>query len=185
MPDQIENPDSPTPEDDSLESLDPNLAPSPDDADIEAVRAHNKSILEQNKKLFARAKSAEEKAKKLRETPPTPPAPSPDIPPTTPQGGSGDELTEVLSLQERGFSNGEILSLREKSKLYKIPLATFLKDETVLAGIEAQRAKRKADAATPPSSPRGTPLKPAKPFSKMTPDEKQAHFEEIRKRHTK
>src|SRR3990167_10117992 len=110
MENETELQDTLTPE--SEESLD-SLA-TPEAAQEVAVQ----EILEKNKKLFARAKKAEEERKTLKEklasldkveVAKTQPASA-----TEPQ--SRDEIEEVLDLRSQGFSDSDILSARKYAK---------------------------------------------------------------------
>ena len=142
--------DTLTPE--SEESLD-SLA-TPEAAQEVAVQ----EILEKNKKLFARAKKAEEERKTLKEklasldkveVAKTQPASA-----TEPQ--SRDEIEEVLDLRSQGFSDSEILSARKYAKKMNAAISEVLNDEYFKAGVEARRSKVKSEQATPSPSNRTT-----------------------------
>ena len=148
MENETELQDSQTPE--SEESLD-SLA-TPEAAQEVAVQ----EILEKNKKLFARAKKAEEEKKSLKEklaslekveVVKTQPASAVENQPK-------DEIEDVLNLRSQGYSDSEILSARKYAKKMNSSISEVLGDDFFKAGIEAQRSKVRSEQATPSPSNR-------------------------------
>lgn len=127
-------------------------------------------LAENNKKLFARAKKAEDKLKALKDKPVAEPAATPAAP--------LDELDAVLELQSKGFSPNEVREAKAFAKRTGQTLNAVASDKYFTAGIEADRAKQSVEQATPAPSSRTLSVG-NKTWAEMTPDERKANFGKV------
>lgn len=147
--------------------------PVPPEASLEEKVA---KLEEQNKRLFARAKTAEEKLKeekKEKDEPVHSQTPPASVPPVQTL-----DIEGVLQLQSEGFSQDEILKLGKYAKELRKPLHEVAKDPLLKAGIEKERERKKVEQATPsPSS--NSPEVQGKTWDKMTDEERRAALPQI------
>ena len=103
-------------------------------------------LAETNKRLYARAKKAEEELKNLRGAKHE----------EKPQEVKHADLStrEVLELRAEGYDDKEILSLAEEASKLKVSISTLTKNETFKKGLETLRKEARATATTPPTSQR-------------------------------
>ena len=171
MENNTELQDSLTPEsEESLESL----------ATPEATQeVATQELVEKNKKLFARAKKAEEDRKSLKEklvalekkeeavaSKPTP----------ANVHQSGDEIEDVLNLRSQGYSDAEVLTARKYAKRMNTTISEVLNDTFFKAGIDAQRTKAKSEQATPAPSNRTSVAINSKNWESLSPKERQENI---------
>ena len=162
-----------TPDETPLESL----------ATPEAVDSStNQELKEKNTKLFARAKKAEEERKELREklvayetkekTGAQTPAPT------------EDEITSVLELRSKGYSDAEVLTVRRYAKKLGLSVPDALKDPAIEAYVERERSKAKVEQATPAPSARTSVTINEKSWGELTPKERSENVGEAFKKAT-
>lgn len=161
MEDEMQLQDSTTP-DETLDDLN-NSVENGEQPDIE-------KLIETNKRLYARAKKAEEETKQLREKPKSDEAPKATQ-------DSGLPVRTVLELRKDGYSDAEILELEDESKKLNVPVSTLLSNDLFKKGLEAKRREAKIAQGTPtPSSRSGFFSEKGKSFSEMSADERRATF---------
>lgn len=168
MEENIELQDSQTPdESETLESL----------ATPETVEASQAvELAEKNKKLFARAKQAEEDRKRLKEE--LAAIKQPKAPQQTPQEPKTDDIESVLSLRAKGHSDAEILTLRKYARKMGVSIDEVMNDPFIMSGIEAERAKAKVDSNTPPPSSRSVTLR-EKPVDQLSDKDIADNYQEL------
>ena len=147
------------------EKIKATLQPLVDEGKLESTVVEE--IVQGNAKLFARAKTAEESEKLLKEenarlkpAPVQPAAPAPQASPD-----ASDPVDEILALQSKGLNPDEMRYVRSLSKSTKRTLDEVLSDPIISGGLEAARTKKKAEAATPSST--GSPAPGYKPGDKV------------------
>lgn len=106
-------------------------------------------LIETNKKLYARVKKAEEKAKA------TPKEEKPVAQKTAPT----DDIDSILTLQAEGRTPTEIKSLREYSRRLGKPINEVANDPVIKAGFDALRQKTQTENAIPSPSKRAPTFK--------------------------
>lgn len=134
----------------------------------ENLQEQYQKTVEKNKQLFNRAKQAESELKKLKQ-----------VKPVETHSRSTDEIGDVLSLQANGYSQAEILKLREYSRKMNIGLSEIANEPFIKAGIESERSKQKSAEATPPPSSRSITVK-GKSWAQMSTEEQSANFTKVR-----
>lgn len=168
-----------TQEPDSSEQADETVieeTESPDDAEL---------LKEKNKKLYARAKTAEEEARKYKDrlaayeaklqklaNQPAEKTSSPAVP--------FDEIEDRVDLRLKGFTREEISYVESYAKGQGKKLREVAEDPFVLSGIDGLRAKAKvAQAIPPPSTGSLGKTKKEIPLSKMNPIQKKVHLKSV------
>lgn len=142
---------------------------------VETVDATEmQKLIEQNKKLYARAKKAEEKAKAA-------PKADPIDKPVSQKSEQVDELDVVLALQAEGKTPAEIKTLREYSRRMNKPIHEVAADPILKAGLEALRKQEQTQSAIPSPSKRSFTYK-SKPLDEViltgSPADVQAALEQ-------
>ena len=91
---------------------------------------------------------------------------------------------DVLDLQSEGYQPSEIVQLEDEAKKLNLSVKQFKDNPMLMAGFKAQRAEKKAQDATPsPATPSFTDGGGKKvPYSKASPEDKQAHFDSVKRR---
>lgn len=149
--------------------------------DLDQPTEDVEKLKETNKRLYERAKKAENDLKAFKGKPqPTLPTPKPDVLDSIQKDLS--ELKQEKLKRQFGYENS--LSPEEVDRVFQIspnPTKELLDDDFVKAGLRAIRAKKRVEANTPGSSSSSRRSAPVKPLSEMTADEKQAAFEERQK----
>lgn len=107
------------------------------------------------------------------------------VPPVgeTPKTPPDDNIDAVLQLRSEGFSDKEILELRDYSRKMKLPLAEVAKDPLIKAGMAARKAEQEVASATPASSNRSTTVVGGKAYGDMTPEEQKANYTKVLEQH--
>ena len=121
---------------------------------IEESEVDIEKLVETNKRLFARAKKAEEELKsyKPKEKPEAKEKPSEELQFTD------LKTREVLELRAEGYSDAEILQLHEQASRFGTPISKLKDNPLIKEGMEALRKKAKAAQATPAPSSRSSSL---------------------------
>ena len=148
-----ENQNSLNPDDEPLENLAPQAPQQPNT--VEDVVAYAKQLEDRNQKLYARAKKAEEQSKTSKEELAAlrnPPLGAAEPQRQFGQPSGGDDIGEVLALRSEGYSDAEILRMRQYSKKANVSILELAQDPLVKSGIEAERSKAQVEQATPPPS---------------------------------
>jgi hypothetical protein len=92
-----------------------------------------------------------------------------------------DELTSVLQLQAQGYTQAEILKLRDYSKLMNKPISEVAEDGLIKAGLEAERAKTRVENQTPAPSNRSVSIE-GKTWKDMNEEERKSNFGKLTER---
>lgn len=154
----------------------------------------NDELVEKNKKLYARAKKAEEEAKLFKEkfvaseAKLNKQASKPKDTSSESQGNVREEVREYAKLYSQGYSDDEVDQAVTFAKATGKRPTEVVNDDFFKAGIEAMRAKAKVAQATPSPSTSSLSKKKEVPFSKMTKDQQQsiwqARLEESKRKAT-
>lgn len=165
----IENPDSQNQEAEVEQPLEELALPE----SVEAVDAIEKGkLVEQNKKLYARLKKAEERAKAVPK----------EEKPVAPKVEATDDTDTLLTLMSEGKTPSEIKTLREYSRKMNKPISEVANDPVLKAGLEALRQKAQTEAAIPSPSKRSATFK-GKTLQEViatgSPAEAQAAIEQL------
>lgn len=129
-------------------------------------------LREFDKQMLSRLKRLEESRKETKKEEKLAPKEEESSAPSTPQA---TDYKTILQLKAKGFSDQEVLDLISKAEKYKVPPGTLLEDEDYMAGVEAKRAKAKAEQASP--SPTGrSPKQPGKEYAKLDSKERREKY---------
>lgn len=118
-----------------------------------------------NKQLFERTKKAEKKVKEVKDE--------------NPKYGK-DEVKEFVDLRISGYSEEEIDYIDAFARAKGMTLKEASNHDLIAGGIQAIRAKRKAQEATPDSTPKSSGGKPPKAFNQMPREDKRKYVENWR-----
>lgn len=141
---------------------------------------------EENKKLYARTKQAEEGEKVVKDKLSAIISPVKETPSETPSTPTvTSDIEERVDLRMDGYSQDEIAFIK-RNQVEGKSLAETAKLPYIEKGIEGMRADAKVEEATPPPSGH-SPTIEGKKVSDMTPKEKQENlsFDSWRKRKNK
>lgn len=139
----------------------------------DALKKGQQELEEKNRRLYARAKKAEEEARKLKqklgESLEDQDAPT--------RKTEDHDLEEFVELRVAGYTKDEIEKMRQIAKGSGRSLAEVEKDPFVQAGITGLRNQKSTDDSTPPPSSKVPPITKKKiDWASMTEEERRKNF---------
>lgn len=128
----------------------------------------------QNKRLYARAKAAEESLKIMKEEAARKPEPEPAKPTVV----SESDIEERVNLRLEGYSPEELKFIQIHAKGLGKRLSEVKDDPFIQSAIEGLRAKKKSEQAVPPPSQPAFQVE-GKTWDKMKQDERKGAYQKI------